>query len=84
MRVKIIIIIKDEILLRLYGKFALILNRSMRTTKSKKTLVVSDMVLVSYLKMMNLLIDPKQKQIILKLCLLIMNSKYVALVLWKQ
>ncbi len=34
--------VKDEILLRLYGKFALILNRSMRTTKSKKTLMVSD------------------------------------------
>ena len=32
----------DEMLLRLYGRFALILNRSMRTTKSKKTLVVSD------------------------------------------
>ncbi|MDG1153340.1 MAG: hypothetical protein P8N25_00585, partial [Alphaproteobacteria bacterium] len=34
--------IMEEILLRLYGRFALILNRSMRTTKSKKTLVVSD------------------------------------------
>ena len=32
----------DEILLRLYGRFALILNRVMRTTKSKKTLLVSD------------------------------------------